>query len=62
VSREALALCAQNIAASQLPNVHIVDANVDPLGGARDKFEVVLTLDVLHDAPDPEALIAQVTD
>ena len=41
-----------------LPNVIIHDANQDPLGD--HSFDIVTTLDVLHDAPNPAVLIHEV--
>lgn len=48
-----------NLKAANLPNCFLVDAVDTPLGDS-GPFDLVTTLDVLHDAPHPSALIAQV--
>lgn len=62
VSAAALAVARRNLAASALGNASVVDANARPLGSAAGSFDLVTTLDVLHDAPNPKELIAQVRD
>jgi SAM-dependent methyltransferase len=59
ISETALTIAAYNVAQAKLTNVHLHDANVDPLGN-HTELELVTTFDVLHDAPDPAALIDQV--
>jgi SAM-dependent methyltransferase len=59
ISETALTIAAYNVAQARLTNVHLHDANVDPLGN-HTELELVTTFDVLHDAPDPVALIDQV--
>jgi SAM-dependent methyltransferase len=59
ISETALTIAAYNVAQAKLTNVHLHDANVDPLGN-HTELDLVTTFDVLHDAPDPAALIAQV--
>ena len=62
VSKEALSIAAHNLAGSKLRNVFLHDANEaeNSLGDHENAFDVVTTFDVLHDAPNPEALIDQV--
>ncbi|KAI2509272.1 sterol 24-C-methyltransferase [Fragilaria crotonensis] len=62
VSKEALSIAAHNIAGSKLRNVFLHDANEaeNSLGDHENAFDVVTTFDVLHDAPNPAALIDQV--
>ena len=65
VSDAALACAARSIAASSVAagNTRIHDANAPGESGDeghRDKFDVVMTYDVLHDAPNPVELVAQV--
>ena len=62
ISQQALDLAAVNVAKSKLRNVFMHDAKVggDSLGEHVEKYDLVTTLDVLHDAPYPVDLIAQV--
>lgn len=58
VSLPALTLAAHRVASDQLTNVVLHDSTTDPLG--KHSFDIVTTYDVLHDAPNPAALISQV--
>eukprot|EP00039_Didymoeca_costata_P022774 m.347326 g.347326 ORF g.347326 m.347326 type:complete len:346 (-) comp32387_c0_seq1:53-1090(-) len=46
--------------AKDVTNVEFVDARVTPLGKEEAKYDVVVTFDVLHDAPFPSLLIDMV--
>jgi SAM-dependent methyltransferase len=59
ISATALSMAAYNVAQAKLTNVHLHDANHDPLGH-HTELDIVTTFDVLHDAPNPAELIAQV--
>jgi 2-polyprenyl-3-methyl-5-hydroxy-6-metoxy-1,4-benzoquinol methylase len=59
VSQEALSIAAHNVARSKLRNVFLHDASEDSLGKHSDEYDLVTTFDVLHDAPNPDELIAQ---
>lgn len=60
VSDPALMRAASAVAAAGLSNVRIHDGRLQPLGEAAERYPVVLTLDVLHDASHPTELIKQV--
>ena len=62
VSDAALDLAATNIAKSKQKNVVLHNATTvgESLGDHEDHYDIVTTLDVLHDAPNPTDLIAQV--
>jgi 2-polyprenyl-3-methyl-5-hydroxy-6-metoxy-1,4-benzoquinol methylase len=62
VSKAALDIASHRVASSQLRNAFLHDANEasESLGDFKDTFDLVTTLDVLHDAPNPAELIAQV--
>ena len=45
-----------------MKNVFLHDANDDPLGSHVNKYDIVTTYDVLHDAPNPKELTAQVKE
>eukprot|EP00934_Nitzschia_sp_Nitz4_P002046 Nitzschia sp. Nitz4//scaffold77_size91520//83205//85599//NITZ4_004907-RA/size91520-est2genome-gene-0.162-mRNA-2//-1//CDS//3329558042//2046//frame0 len=60
VSEQALAGATTNLARARLSNAYMIDANVDSLGDHKDEYDVITTYDVLHDAPNPAELIAQV--
>jgi len=62
ISHEALRVAAQNLAREKLPNVFLHDANeeTESLGYQKERFDIVTTFDVLHDAPNPTILIEQV--
>lgn len=59
ISEQALSIGATELAKSKLTNAFLVDANIDPLGNHKDDYEVLVTFDVLHDAPNPQELIRQ---
>lgn len=60
VSDAALGFAAASVRAARLANAVICDARETPLGAVADKFDVVTTFDVLHDATDPVDLMRQV--
>lgn len=60
VSQEALSVGATRLAKTQCKNAMLVDANEDPLGGHVGEYDIVTTIDVLHDATHPADLISQV--
>lgn len=62
VSTQALSQAAANLAKNKLSNVFLHDANdeKESLGYQENRFDVVTTYDVLHDAPFPADLIKQV--
>ena len=62
VSKAALEICAHRIASLQLRNAFLHDAkeSAESLGDFKHMFDLVTTYDVLHDAPNPEELVAQV--
>lgn len=60
ISETAIIQATHNVRTSRLDNALIVDARNDALGDRAEQFDVVTTLDVLHDATDPADLIRQV--
>jgi len=58
-SRHALALCEEGRAASGLANVRFLDVDKTPLPDA-PTYDLVLTLDVLHDMPRPDLAAAAI--
>ena len=62
VSKQALQRAAFEIASAHLTNITIHDATKsgESLGDFENAFDLVLTLDVLHDCPFPDDLIGQV--
>jgi SAM-dependent methyltransferase len=60
VSSQALSQAAHNVASSKLRNVFVHDANDDSMADHVGEYDLVTTFDVLHDAPNPAELIAQV--
>ena len=60
VSQQALTVAALRVAEARLSNIVLHDANVDPLGGHVAEYDIITTYDVLHDAPNPTELTAQV--
>ena len=58
-SRHALALCEEGRAASGLANVRFLDVDTTPLPDA-PTYDLVLTLDVLHDMPRPDLAAAAI--
>lgn len=60
ISDAALSLALSNVRAAKLSNAYICDARTSSLAAVPDKFDVVTTLDVLHDATDPADLMRQV--
>lgn len=58
ISEKALEQAARNL--NGVKNARVVDARQDPLGGRVEQFDVVTTLDVLHDSTDPRGLVDQV--
>lgn len=59
ISQQALSIGATRIAKAVLKNAFLVDANEDPMGNHEDEYDVLMTFDVLHDAPNPSELIRQ---
>ena len=60
VSEQALSVGATHMARSKQRNASLIDANVNPLGTHEHQYDVIMTFDVLHDAPNPAELIQQV--
>ena len=62
VSEQALSVGATKLLSSKpiIKNAFLINANDDPLGDHTDQYDVVVTFDVLHDAPNPVDLIQQV--
>jgi SAM-dependent methyltransferase len=58
-SRHALALCEEGRAASAIANVRFLDVDKTPLPDA-PTYDLVLTLDVLHDMPRPDLAAAAI--
>jgi 2-polyprenyl-3-methyl-5-hydroxy-6-metoxy-1,4-benzoquinol methylase len=48
------------VASSKLRNVFVHDVNDDSMADHIGEYDLVPTFDVLHDAPNPAGLIAQV--
>jgi len=59
VSSQALSIGATELAKSKLRNAFFIDANEDPMGSHVDEYDLIMTYDVLHDAPNPSELIRQ---
>jgi precorrin-6B methylase 2 len=59
VSQQALSIGATELVKSQVKNAFLMDANEDSLGSHENEYDVIMTFDVLHDAPDPKELIRQ---
>lgn len=60
VSEQALSVGATELVKAKLKNAFLIDAKDDPLGDHVNEYDVIMTYDVLHDAPNPEELIQQV--
>lgn len=60
ISDAALSLALNNVRAARLSNAYVCDARTTSLAAVPDKFDVVTTFDVLHDAANPADLMRQV--